>query len=195
MNRKRNGFEYNNHEENRYGPMTKKIRSPLSPSFDKLHLNNKIDENILLSGQNGSIKSMIISNLSPQVLQIILKKKIFLRQTVPISKIITIAFVLCNLISCFLFCLYENSRHQAYVIVENDDLGLHKKCMGAIHQQILRCLLQQLVQIVKHEKDLIYPVSVSYFSNEKKTNKSSILSFDKIVRVFSIVIEKVFYKY
>jgi hypothetical protein len=74
MNRKRNGFEYNNHEENRYGPMTKKIRIPLSPSFDKLHLNNKIDESILLNGQNGSMKSMIISNLSPQVLQIILKK-------------------------------------------------------------------------------------------------------------------------
>jgi hypothetical protein len=34
-----------------------------------------------------------------------------------------------------------------------------------------------------------------FFKRKKQTNKSSILSFDKIVRVFSIVIEKVFYKY
>lgn len=56
MNRKRNDFEYNEYENNQFVPMAKRIKSPLPPSFDKLHLNS-------------SAKSSIISDLSPQVLK------------------------------------------------------------------------------------------------------------------------------
>jgi len=75
MNRKRDDFQCNDHDDNRLSPMTKKIRSPL-PSVDKLNLNH---ESILLNekqstygknldtvGQNGFMKLAIISNLPPQ---------------------------------------------------------------------------------------------------------------------------------
>jgi hypothetical protein len=81
MNRKRDDFEYNNHEDNGLGPMTKKIKSPL-PAVDQLNLNNNNNESMLLNnkkqstyvkdgetvGQNGILKLAMISNLPRQVL-------------------------------------------------------------------------------------------------------------------------------
>ncbi len=83
MNRKRDDFECNDHEDNGPGPITKKIKSPL-PAVDQLNLNNRNDETILLNTkqltyakdtniveQNGLIKMAMTSNLPPQVLKII----------------------------------------------------------------------------------------------------------------------------
>ena len=78
MNRKRDDFDYIDHDGSDLGPMTKKIKSPL-PSVDQLNLNN---EDILLDnkkpsaymkdgdtiGQNGILKLAIISNLPQQVI-------------------------------------------------------------------------------------------------------------------------------
>ncbi len=87
----------------------------------------------------------------------------------------------------FSFCLYENSRHQEYVIIENDDLVFHKKFMDRIHQQILQYHSQQQVQMVNHEKNLIFLASVNYFHIfflKLKVNSYLLLSFkDKIIFV------------
>jgi hypothetical protein len=79
MNRKRDDFEYNYHDDNGLGPMTKKIKSPL-PAVDKLNLKSNNDESMLSDEkpstygkntdtleQNGPSKLVVISNLPPQV--------------------------------------------------------------------------------------------------------------------------------
>jgi hypothetical protein len=86
MNRKRDGFEYNVHNDSGLGPMTKRIKSPL-PAVDQLNLNNNNDESMLLNkkkqstyvkddddtvGQNGILKLTIISNLPHQVISTVL---------------------------------------------------------------------------------------------------------------------------
>ena len=68
-----------------------------------------------------------------------------------------------ELIPCvFLIYFYDNSRHVKSIIVENDDHEYRKISMKPIHQY----LLQQLVRMVKHEKDLICPALVTYCSTK-----------------------------
>jgi hypothetical protein len=112
MNRKRNDFEFNDCEDNRFGPITKKLRSPVPPSFDKLHLNGKNGESMSL---NGSIKSTIISNLPLQVLQdsffFFLRSSDFENNCHCIYSI----DILCNLISCF----FSSSVYMRIVVIRS----------------------------------------------------------------------------
>ncbi len=85
MNRKRDGFVCNDHQGNALGPTTKKIKSTL-PAVDKLNLNNNNDDGIILNGKqsthrknpetvglNGHVKLAIMSNVPPQVFEMLLE--------------------------------------------------------------------------------------------------------------------------